>query len=164
MAGAPFFAELIGEKGNRGVSAAANFCEQLERTAPTQRLGMLEGHLLEQLGKVLRIDPSRMDKRTPFANLGIDSLMSLELRNRLEASLSIKLSAALLFSYSTTIALANHLLERLFPAAVPGDKVAIEAAENANDAASSEMETVPVEQEDESALVDKLGEFEEYLK
>jgi hypothetical protein len=39
--------------------------------------------------------------------------MTLELRNRLEASLGLKLSATVVWSYPTLTALAEHLAKRL---------------------------------------------------
>jgi hypothetical protein len=43
----------------------------------------------------------------------MDSLMSLELRNRIEASLGLRLSATVLFKYSNIAALAPVLLTDL---------------------------------------------------
>jgi acyl carrier protein len=84
--------------------------EALESEQPAERQPRLERHLSEQLGRVLRMDPSRIPLRATFTSLGMDSLMSLELRNRLEASLGLKLSATLLFTYPHLASLAEHLL------------------------------------------------------
>jgi phthiocerol/phenolphthiocerol synthesis type-I polyketide synthase C len=46
-------------------------------------------------------------------SLGLDSLMALELRNRLEASLGATLPATLLWAYPTITDLAGALCERL---------------------------------------------------
>ena len=46
-------------------------------------------------------------------SLGLDSLMALELRNRLEATLDITLPAALVWAYPTISALAGALCERM---------------------------------------------------
>ena len=43
-------------------------------------------------------------------DIGMDSLMAVELRNRLEASLKCALPATLAFEYPTIEALADHLL------------------------------------------------------
>jgi hypothetical protein len=45
--------------------------------------------------------------------MGMDSLMALELRNRLEASLGLSLSATLVWGYPTVAALAPHLAEKM---------------------------------------------------
>ncbi|MDC0749535.1 type I polyketide synthase [Polyangium mundeleinium] len=168
LAGAPFFAALIDEK-SRTVEAGAGaggIRETLERAAPSERAKMIEAHLTEQLGRVLRQDPGRIDTSAPFSSIGIDSLMSLELRNRLEASLGIKLSAALLFTYATTRALATHLYERMFPAQAQGDEPRGEAPGALVDDMSIvafDAGDVSAVAEDEAGLVDKLEAFEEYL-
>ena len=46
-------------------------------------------------------------------SLGLDSLMALELRNRLEASLGITLPVALVWAYPTISGLAGALCERM---------------------------------------------------
>lgn len=45
--------------------------------------------------------------------MGFDSLMALELRNRIEAALGLKLSATLLWNYPTVAALTPYLLGRV---------------------------------------------------
>ena len=46
-------------------------------------------------------------------SLGLDSLMALELRNRLETSLGITLPVALVWAYPTISGLAGALCERM---------------------------------------------------
>jgi acyl carrier protein len=69
---------------------------------------------------VLRFTRGRIDKNQPFKTLGIDSLTTLELRNRLERTLNIKLSPTMLFNYPTVAALAPKLVEKM---AIPRDPV-----------------------------------------
>nr|CCE88378.1 polyketide synthase [Sorangium cellulosum] len=112
--GPPFLAEVMAEDtSHRGAGAAPRALERLKSAPAGERPALLERHLLEQAGSVLRLDPSKMDRAASLQSLGMDSLMSLELRNRLEASLGIRLSATILFTYPTAGALAEHLLDRL---------------------------------------------------
>ena len=60
---------------------------------------------------VLRLEPARIDPESPLAGLGVDSLLSLELRSRVEAGLGIRLSATVLFVHASIAALARHLLK-----------------------------------------------------
>src|SRR5262249_37456162 len=53
------------------------------------------------------------DHDQPMDSLGLDSLMALELRNRLEALLAITLPAALVWAYPTITALAEAVCERM---------------------------------------------------
>jgi len=104
--------ELASER-TEGARPRSDVMVNLRRASPNERLGMLEGYLRERLGQVLRIDPSRVGRHEPFRGLGLDSLMSLELRNRIEAALDLKLSVTLLWAHSTLSALAAYLLEQL---------------------------------------------------
>jgi acyl transferase domain-containing protein/NAD(P)-dependent dehydrogenase (short-subunit alcohol dehydrogenase family) len=115
--GLRFLAELEGEQ--RPARGAASARAALDQAEPAARAMLVEEHVVEQIGRVLRLAPARIDRRAPFATLGVDSLMSLELRNRLEASLGIRLPAALLFTYATPALLATHLAGALFAALVP---------------------------------------------
>jgi NADPH:quinone reductase-like Zn-dependent oxidoreductase/acyl carrier protein len=99
--------------GERAKDRDAPLRQALTVAEPAQRRDMLEAHVREQLSAVLRLAPSRIDARTPFRNMGIDSLMALELRNRLEATVGVMLSATMVWNYPTIAALAPFLAERL---------------------------------------------------
>ena len=86
---------------------------QLRAAAPVERRALLETHLREQVGQVLRIAAARVDPATPLKSLGLNSLMSLELRNRLETAFGLTLPATLVWNYPTVTAVAAHLEERL---------------------------------------------------
>jgi acyl carrier protein len=65
------------------------------------------------VAQVLRQAPARIDVNKPLRTLGLDSLMGLELRNRLEASLGLTLPATLVWNYPTVAVLGPQLAERL---------------------------------------------------
>ncbi|XXT16878.1 SDR family NAD(P)-dependent oxidoreductase [Sorangium sp. So ce429] len=96
-----------------GVEEIVRIREVLERARPDERRALMERHLTEQLCRVLRMGAADVDALAVFTSLGIDSLMSLELRNRLESGLGLKLPATLLFTYPTIASLAEHLLQKL---------------------------------------------------
>ena len=112
----PLLAELPreGDPTRGDGRGASGMLESLERAASGERLQLLQRFLSEQIGAVLRLDASRVERTAPFPSLGLDSLMNLEVRNRLETSLMIRLSATSLFSYPNIAALSAYLLERLF--------------------------------------------------
>ena len=87
--------------------------DALWATEVGQRRAMLEVHVREQVAQVMRLDPTQIDPRMPFGSLGLDSLMGLEIRNRLERSLGLTLSAALVWTYPTIAALIAFLAEAL---------------------------------------------------
>jgi myxalamid-type polyketide synthase MxaE and MxaD len=83
--------------------------ERLREASPVERRTILERIVRETLGAVLRLPAAQLDARRPFGSLGLDSLMALELRNRLEVALALRLPASLAWNYSTVEALTAHL-------------------------------------------------------
>ncbi|WP_434419163.1 type I polyketide synthase [Nannocystis pusilla] len=77
------------------------------------RRAALDRFITAQVAEIVRIDPARVDRDLPFRQLGFDSLLGLELRNRLEAGLGLTLSATLIWTWPTVHDLARHLGERL---------------------------------------------------
>src|SRR5262249_36642402 len=87
--------------------------ELLGVPAGRKRQALLESYLQQQIARVLRLAPSRIDLRTPLNTLGMDSLMAVEFRNRLEADLGLTLSATLVWGYPTVAALTPHLADKM---------------------------------------------------
>ncbi|MFD6529882.1 SDR family NAD(P)-dependent oxidoreductase [Streptomyces sp. NPDC060184] len=83
----------------------------LREVPPELRRPLLEETVRREAAQVLRVDPGRLDRDVPLKALGLDSLMSLELRNRLETSLGLRLSPTLLFKYGTAARLGVALSE-----------------------------------------------------
>jgi acyl carrier protein len=54
-----------------------------------------------------------VDERQPLQELGLDSLMAVELRNALSASVKLTLPATFAFDYTTAEAIARYLLGKL---------------------------------------------------
>ncbi|EUA02566.1 short chain dehydrogenase family protein [Mycobacterium kansasii 732] len=85
---------------------------QLDALDAAERPGYLASAIAGEIRGVLRSsDP--IDHDRPLETLGLDSLMALELRNRLEASLGITLPVALVWAYPTITDLAAALCERM---------------------------------------------------
>ena len=107
----PFYSEINAPGVEQ--SPADTLAAKLADADPRRRTSLLEQFLQEQAARVLRLSPSRIERLTPFNTLGFDSLMALELRNRLEMELKIPLSATLVWAYPTVVSLARHLAEKL---------------------------------------------------
>lgn len=93
--------------------SAARMPDQLVAMDTTERRRHLENVIREQLALVLRIAPARIDRLQSFRGLGVDSLMALELRTRLESLTGLTLSATMAWSHPSVMALAEHLATRL---------------------------------------------------
>lgn len=113
----PYWSDMRVEAQNKAALGAPSAIHSiLEQARPAERIGTFKRYLVEQLGRVLRIPSDRIGVETPFVSLGVDSLMSLEMRNRLEADLQLKLPSTLLFTYPDTTSLADYLFARVVPA------------------------------------------------
>jgi acyl transferase domain-containing protein/acyl carrier protein len=158
-ASAPFLSVLRQAEERSGATPAAGvFLDDLRALSPIQRRPAFEQHVLECLGRVLHLPPERIEVLAPFRGYGMDSLMSLEIRNRLEASLGLRLSAALLFTYPTTASLVDHLLAELHIEAAGMDE-SFDGRSRDGQAGEELAEAVAV------AMLDaKLSDLEGYLK
>ncbi|TXS35121.1 SDR family NAD(P)-dependent oxidoreductase [Streptomyces sp. t39] len=97
-----------------GASAGGgDFLARLLATPAGDRPAVAEEEVRRLAGRVLRLGAEGVGREVPFKELGLDSLMGLELRNRLEAAFGLRLSPTLLWSYGTAAALAAALCERL---------------------------------------------------
>jgi thioesterase domain-containing protein/acyl carrier protein len=81
--------------------------------APERPAGVLE-LVRDEVAAVLGIpDPSALSSERPLAELGLDSRMALELRNRLAAATGLRLPATLFFEFPTIDQAAHRLLDQL---------------------------------------------------
>ncbi|MBG1258279.1 type I polyketide synthase [Nostoc sp. BAE] len=87
------------------------FLEQLEASPVNERQTLLIAYIQTELVKLLGIDASELEPQQGFLDLGMDSLMAVELKNRLESTLSCSLPATLVFDYPTIEALVDYLLK-----------------------------------------------------
>lgn len=91
--------------------------EQLRQAPAKTRRQLLETHIREQAVKVLGLSPSfKLDPKQGLATFGMDSLMTIELKNRLQVALGKTLSSTIVFDHPTVAALAEYLEHSvLFP-------------------------------------------------
>ena len=112
-AAVPRLAALVGDDARVAARAPELGRELAALGTPTERAACLLGRLREELGRVLQCDPNEIAAETPLRELGLDSLMAVELENRLEAALGVPLSATLFFTHPTPATLVPALLSRL---------------------------------------------------
>jgi natural product biosynthesis luciferase-like monooxygenase protein len=101
------------------------------RQAPDKLRGdlMLE-HVQKHAMDVMRLDSrGAVDWRRGLFDIGMDSLMALELKNRLQASLGLTIPSTLAFTYPDVHAISGYLVQRLFPEATPREAVSAEDSE-----------------------------------
>jgi acyl transferase domain-containing protein/aryl carrier-like protein len=84
---------------------------QLKSASPASRHVILIAHLRSEVGSILGYDRSReIELQQGLFDMGLDSLMAAELKERLQRSLGVPLPATLTFNYPTIEALVDYLL------------------------------------------------------
>ena len=96
--------------------------ERLARAGAAERRALLLARVRSDVAAVLKHGSAEeIDPDLAFASLGFDSLLAVELRNRLGAATGLTLPVTLVFEHPTPVALTEHLLSALGGGMTPGD-------------------------------------------
>jgi len=93
--------------------------EALLLADPAERERLVSSYIQRELGRVLRLDPFRVDVQKPMNTLGLDSLMGIELTTRIETDLGVTFPMTALSQGSNISQLAAQLLALVTDASVP---------------------------------------------
>ena len=94
--------------------SSSGLLRRLESAGPEQVREVLAGYLRDEIARVMRLgSAAQVDVGRGFFEMGFDSLMVLELRNRLQADLGRPVPSTLLFNYPSVAALSGRLAEQL---------------------------------------------------
>ena|GEM_PF-4317211 len=78
-----------------------------------ERQHLVESYLIEQIALTLETSSAKLDKSKMLTNLGLDSLMAVELSNRIEKDLGVSFPTVKLMGDSSIFQLAKELVEQL---------------------------------------------------
>jgi acyl carrier protein len=119
--------------------------EQLRTASVEARRHLVRDLIADEAGRVLGLLPAAVPEKRPLREVGLDSLMAVELRNGLGEASGLQLEATLLFNYPTVAELAEYVERQL-------ETQAAAAATAASRTALDEMS----EEELEDLLASKL--------
>jgi acyl carrier protein len=97
----------------RKVSSLPLLQERLPALPPAEHLAFVTGMLVEELARVFRLPKETIDTEQPLKDMGLDSLLAVELRQKMEALSGLRLPPAVVFDHPSVRALAKMLLEEL---------------------------------------------------
>lgn len=123
--------------------SSAAIIAELEAATPARRNELLLTFVAEHVARVIGASDWRsIDPRQPLSELGLDSLMAVDLRNRLGAGLGVgrSLPATLVFDHPTIEALAAYMARRL-----PGVEETAPVNEPANQGAIDDLSEEEIE-------------------
>jgi acyl transferase domain-containing protein/acyl carrier protein len=108
----PMFERMSPRSVFSGIDAPAkdDFLQVLESAPVYRRAELLAGRIQEEVARVMGIvHPSGVDRERGFVEMGMDSLMAVELKKRLEALAGRPLHSSIVFNYPSVAAMVAHL-------------------------------------------------------
>jgi len=123
----PLLDELAAAEAPGRRDDSGELARQVSAALPGDRRGVLLAALQSHAGTVLAVEGAAPDPRTGLTELGMDSLMAVELRNRIQHVLGVPLAPTLAFDCPTLDAMTDYLLGVIAPAAPAAPKPAAAA-------------------------------------
>jgi acyl transferase domain-containing protein/NADPH:quinone reductase-like Zn-dependent oxidoreductase/NAD(P)-dependent dehydrogenase (short-subunit alcohol dehydrogenase family) len=110
--------------GAAAVGEQVDLARRLTELSPSEAREMVTGVLVEEVARILGATTDEVDRRRPLIELGMDSLMALELRVALEARLSVSLPLLAMSDPTNLASLADRIIESLSQPAAPSSAAA----------------------------------------
>jgi acyl carrier protein len=111
----PLLAELARESADVPQAAAhtSKRRDAILAAEPVERRRLLQSYLSEQVARALGLSPSKLDLQQSLSELGLDSLMAVELKNRIAVDLKVNVPVIkFLQGFSVDLAV-TQVLEQL---------------------------------------------------
>lgn len=155
----PAFLSELDVKANAGLDAnlqkmADEFRAALADAPVDERTPMLVDKICEQIKRVMGLDESEtINPNQPLQELGLDSLMAVELRNILCALIGKQLPATLMFKYPTVASLSTFLIQDMFPEDAQSEAEPVQAGSDAAAAQAEDEQLDDLSQDELAAML-----------
>lgn len=99
---------------------------KLDTCVPNERPEIIALAVRDVVGSVLRVKPEGLRMDQPLTDLGLDSLMAVEIENSIESAIGVALPPASLMKARTIGQIVSLIVEHVGGVAVKADVVAVE--------------------------------------
>ena len=125
----PFLADVVGGAKPSPTRTpvvkprTAELRDQLDAAPAARGKSIVAAFVHERALRALGLDSTRaLDPRAPLGELGLDSLLAVELRNSIGGAIGVNLPATLLFDYPTVETLTSYLCDEVLERANAGEE------------------------------------------
>ena len=108
-----FLTHLLEPPAPGSQPATSRLMEQVRLAPPAAQRALMVDYVRSRVATILGAQAEEIGPTRRFFNLGVDSLMAVEIKNLLERELALPLQPTLLFDHPTSDALAEHLTRLL---------------------------------------------------
>jgi acyl carrier protein len=143
-----------GVEGPEAGGTKSDWRVRIESAAPADRLEVIGHAVRDVVGGVLRVKPDGLRLDQPLTDLGLDSLMAVEIENSIESSIGVALPPASLMRARTIGQIAMLISEHM------GGGESAAAVAPVPTAASESADTVDLEALSDSDIDNLLGDID----
>jgi acyl carrier protein len=127
--------------GQQDASGLPVFRQQMDAAAPEEHWNLLLAHVRGEISRILGLDPTRppeLDRG--LVDMGLDSLMAVELRQSLQNSTGHAFPIAAIFNHPTIAGLTSYLFKEVFSSEASAVSQAEAGPESAIDSVLNNLE------------------------
>jgi acyl carrier protein len=160
-----FLEALFKQDQDNFVQTVENFPQTIQKKPPHRRVTLLTTRLQQEVAQVLGIHGDTLpDTDKGFFEMGMDSLMSVELKHRLEGLFSVSLPSTFAFEYPTIRDVARYFVQEVFAWELNSDNSEVSSEIGSTDAVElnqvlAELESLS-EAETEALMEQELADLQ----
>ncbi|NUO58520.1 MAG: acyltransferase domain-containing protein [Hamadaea sp.] len=109
----PMFRDLVVSEESTGTASGQGFSVDFTALSAEEAQQKILLDVREQVAAELNLDPADVEIKRPLVELGVDSVMTVALRVRLQRRYGLDLPPTILWAKPTVAALSDHILETL---------------------------------------------------
>lgn len=120
LLGTPLFADML--SGTAEEAAEVDLQAMLAECSPEEARDRITALLIDEVARIMKLATDRVEPQRPLAELGMDSLMAVELRLAVEQRFGISIPLLALSEGATLTAMAGRIVRGLGTAEAPEDE------------------------------------------